>query len=67
MAFKFLIPSLVYHPDRHRDEENKKYAEHMFAKLKNAYDVLSDPHKRAIYDSLGKSGLEPEMWALIPR
>ena len=39
----------------------------MFAKLKNAYDVLSDPHKRAIYDSLGKAGLEPEMWALIPR
>jgi DnaJ-class molecular chaperone len=30
----------------------------MFAKLKKSYEVLSDPHRRAIYDCLGKAGLQ---------
>ena len=28
----------LYHPDKHRDEENQKKAEVMFNKLKNAYE-----------------------------
>lgn len=30
--------SRLYHPDKHRDEDDKKKAEVMFAKLKNAYE-----------------------------
>jgi hypothetical protein len=28
----------LYHPDKHRDEENQKKAEAMFNKLKTAYE-----------------------------
>ena len=34
----------------------------MFDKLKKAHEVLSDPHQRAIYDCLGKKGLEEKGW-----
>ena len=64
-AYKKL--SRLYHPDKHRDEEKKKHAEVMFAKLQKAYDVLGDPHKRAIYDSLGNEAINSDVWALIPR
>jgi DnaJ family protein C protein 11 len=29
--------------------------------------VLSDPHQRAIYDSLGTRGLETEGWEVVQR
>ena len=37
---KYVISAYVrlYHPDKHRDEENQKKAEVMFNKLKNAYE-----------------------------
>ena len=59
-AYKKL--SRLYHPDKHIDEKKKQQALHMFAKLKNAYEVLNDPHKRAIYDCLGKEGLQEQGW-----
>ena len=34
----------------------------MFSKLKHAHEVLSDPHKRAIYDCLGEKGLKKQEW-----
>jgi len=39
----------------------------MFAKLQNAYAVLGDPHRRALYDCLGKDGIASDVTALIPR
>ena len=39
----------------------------MFAKLNQAYGVLNDPHKRALYDCLGKDGISPDVLAVIPR
>ncbi|CAG9771903.1 unnamed protein product [Ceutorhynchus assimilis] len=59
--------SRVYHPDKHLDPALKAKAEIMFNKTKKAYEVLSDPHQRAIYDSLGKKGLETEGWEIVQR
>jgi len=38
----------IYHPDK---RENKKFAEHKFKMLSEAYGILSDPDKRAQYDA----------------
>eukprot|EP00359_Climacostomum_virens_P009695 CAMPEP_0204916780 /NCGR_PEP_ID=MMETSP1397-20131031/14513_1 /ASSEMBLY_ACC=CAM_ASM_000891 /TAXON_ID=49980 /ORGANISM="Climacostomum Climacostomum virens, Strain Stock W-24" /LENGTH=487 /DNA_ID=CAMNT_0052089415 /DNA_START=173 /DNA_END=1633 /DNA_ORIENTATION=+ len=53
-AFKKL--SLKYHPDKNTD--NPKAAEQMFMKIANAYDTLSDPEKRKIYDQYGEEGVK---------
>lgn len=46
----------MFHPDKHSTDPNKqKWAEQIFNKVKEAYEVLSDSHKRAIYDTLGKT------------
>lgn len=39
----------------------------LFNKTKRAYEVLSDAHKRAIYDNLGTKGLETEGWEIVQR
>ncbi|GAA5865759.1 hypothetical protein JCM1840_003250 [Sporobolomyces johnsonii] len=48
----------LLHPDRHRDPSLKKAADARFQSLSYAFEVLSDPHKRAIYDELGEDGLK---------
>lgn len=53
-AFKKL--SLKYHPDKNTD--NPKEAEQMFMKIANAYDTLSDPEKRKVYDQFGEEGVK---------
>jgi len=53
-AFRRL--ALKYHPDRNAD--NRKEAEERFKEISEAYEVLSDPKKRAAYDRYGHSGVE---------
>lgn len=48
--------ALKWHPDRHL--ENKSAAEEKFKKISEAYQVLSDPEKKKIYDQFGKQGLQ---------
>ncbi|XP_029434039.1 dnaJ homolog subfamily C member 11 isoform X1 [Rhinatrema bivittatum] len=58
---------MLYHPDKHRDPELKKQAEQLFNLVHQAYEVLSDPHSRAIYDIYGKKGLEMEGWEVVEK
>lgn len=58
---------LIYHPDKHKNPVNKRNAETLFSKIKTAYDVLIDPHKRAIYDSVGTKGLNQEGFQIVIR
>lgn len=52
-AFRRL--AMKYHPDRNPDDEE---AEHRFKEAKEAFDVLSNPDKRAAYDQFGHAGVE---------
>jgi molecular chaperone DnaJ len=52
--------AMKYHPDRNRDNPG---AEEQFKKIKEAYDVLSDPKKRSAYDQFGHAGVDPSMGA----
>ncbi len=47
--------AMKYHPDRNQGDSE---AEERFKVINEAYQVLSDKQKRAIYDQYGKAGLE---------
>lgn len=51
--------SLSYHPDklRQRGEVLTEEMQEKFRKIKQAYEVLSDPERRKIYDSFGINGI----------
>jgi curved DNA-binding protein CbpA len=53
-AYKKLI--VKYHPDRNKKRE--KWAKNQFIQVSNAYEVLSDPEKRKIYDQFGDEGIK---------
>ncbi|CAD5118078.1 DgyrCDS6817 [Dimorphilus gyrociliatus] len=60
--------SKIYHPDKHAlDQLKKEKAERLFNKIKRAHEVLSDPHKKVIYDTTGEKGLQAEGWELLPK
>ena len=52
--------AIQYHPDRQqgKSDAEKKEAEEKFKEAAEAYDVLSDPDKRARYDRLGPEGYD---------
>jgi molecular chaperone DnaJ len=51
--------AMKFHPDRNAD--NPEEAEAKFKQIKEAYEVLSDPKKRAAYDQFGHAGVDPSM------
>lgn len=53
-AYKKL--AMIWHPDKN-NTNNKTEAEAKFKQISEAYDVLSDPHKRKYYDRYGVVGL----------
>ncbi|XP_057499184.1 uncharacterized protein LOC130783509 isoform X3 [Actinidia eriantha] len=51
--------AMKWHPDK--NPNSKKEAEAKFKKISEAYDVLSDPQKRAVYDQYGEEGLKGQV------
>lgn len=51
--------AMKYHPDRNID--NQEESEKMFKEVSEAYEVLSDPEKKQIYDQFGEEGLKGGM------
>jgi len=52
--------AMKYHPDRNTGEQSVE-AEKMFKEAKEAYEMLSDPRKRAAYDQFGHAGVDPSV------
>ena len=50
--------AMKHHPDRNPDD---KEAEGKFKEAKEAYEILTDPRKRAAYDQFGHAGVDPSM------
>ncbi|XP_059667998.1 uncharacterized protein LOC132313302 [Cornus florida] len=48
--------AMKWHPDK--NPNNKKEAEAKFKQISKAYNVLSDPQKRAVYEQYGEEGLK---------
>lgn len=49
--------ALAWHPDRHKDD--KEAAEKKFKEVNEAYQILSDPGKKAAYDQYGHAAFTP--------
>lgn len=54
-AYKRL--AMIWHPDKHPTTKRSE-AEAKFKQISEAYEVLSDPQKRQIYDLYGEEGLK---------
>ncbi|KAL5728298.1 Chaperone protein dnaJ 13 [Ranunculus cassubicifolius] len=47
----------IYHPDKYQSDEMKDIATENFQRICEAYEILTDEHKRQIYDIYGMEGL----------
>ena len=54
--------AMKYHPDRNQGDKAKT-SEEKFKEAKEAYEMLTDPQKRAAYDQFGHAGVDPNMGA----
>ncbi len=52
--------AMKHHPDRNQGDSSKA-SEEKFKESKEAYEMLSDPQKRAAYDQFGHAGVDPNM------
>jgi molecular chaperone DnaJ len=52
--------AMKHHPDRNQGD-TAKAAEEKFKEAKEAYEMLTDPQKRAAYDQHGHAGVDPNM------
>ena len=52
--------AMKHHPDRNQGDSGKA-SEDKFKEAKEAYEMLSDPQKRAAYDQYGHAGVDPNM------
>jgi hypothetical protein len=48
---------ILYHPDKHQDALVKEAAQRKFEQIQRAFEVLSDPILRILYDLYGEQGL----------
>ena len=54
--------AMKHHPDRNQGD-SAKGSEEKFKEAKEAYEMLSDPQKRAAYDQHGHAGVDPNAGA----
>ncbi|XP_058086825.1 chaperone protein dnaJ 13 [Magnolia sinica] len=47
----------IYHPDKYQSPQMKDIATENFQRIRDAYEILTDEHKRQIYDIYGMEGL----------
>ena len=52
--------AMKHHPDRNQGDDAKK-SEDRFKEAKEAYEMLSEPAKRASYDQFGHAGVDPNL------
>jgi molecular chaperone DnaJ len=52
--------AMKHHPDRNQGD-GAKSSEEKFKEGKEAYEMLSDPQKKAAYDQYGHAGVDPNM------
>src|ERR1700704_2520187 len=50
--------AMKHHPDRNQGD-GAKTSEEKFKEAKEAYEMLSDPQKKAAYDQYGHAGVDP--------
>lgn len=50
----FILSALKYHPDKNKEAG----AEEKFKEVAEAYEILSDPKKKEIFDKYGEEGLK---------